>query len=134
MGLSKELDVKKIVPEQTVLLEPLHGNSPRKGRFDFWVLTRAGKTLGFEILSRPSHGKMKQKLSYAKETDEFVFVLPSTAFEFYRKNQRHGFLVHARKIFFSSEFSFPWLQVWLVNPKSGKIEQKSVFSRIFNTK
>ncbi len=98
------------------------------------VLNKNGKTTGIEVLSRPSKGKMKQKLSYAKEVDEFVFVLPSNALELYRKNPRNGFRLQVRKLFFSAEFSTPTLQAWLVDPQSGTIVQKDRFSKLFNAK
>lgn len=128
-----KLGVKRIVSEQTVLLEPHNGNSIRKGRFDFLVLTDANKTIGFEVLTRPSHGKMSKKLSYAKEVDEFVFVIPSNSFELYRKNSSNGFHRVSRPKFFSPSFDTPRLSVWLVNPKNGQVEEKSVFSKVFNT-
>jgi hypothetical protein len=130
----KEIGIEKIVPEQTVLLELGNGKSIRRGRFDFLVLTGNGKSIGFEVLSRPSEGKMKRKLAYAKEVDEFVFVLPTTVFELYRKNPKHGFRLQGRKLFFSKEFSLPTLYVWLINPENGKIEQKAKFSQLFNTR
>ena len=133
-NLLKEAEILKVVPEQTVLLEPLHGNSIRKGRFDFLVLNKNGKTIGIEVLTRPSRGKMRKKLSYAKEVDEFVFVLPIGSFEPYRKKPRNGFKLQGKKPFFSPEFSIPTLQAWLVDPQSGTIVQKDRFSRLFNAK
>ncbi|MBU0635579.1 hypothetical protein KKE06_00975 [Candidatus Micrarchaeota archaeon] len=131
--IQNQLEIQKIVPEQDVLLEPLRGNSLRQGRFDFLVLTKSGKAIGMEVLSRPSQGKMKQKLSYAKEVDEFVFVLPSNCFELYRKKPRKGFRAQGRKSFFDASFADPKILVWLLNPKSGGIEQKNTFEKVFNT-
>jgi hypothetical protein len=133
-SLLKETEISKVVPEQTVLLEPLRGNSIRKGRFDFLVLDKNGKTIGIEVLSRPSQGKMKQKLSYAKEVDEFVFVLPTHSFELYRKKPRNGFKLQGRKRFFSTAFSASTLQAWLVDPSNGTIVEKGRFSQLFNAK
>ena len=134
MHATQQLPLQKIVPEQTVVLEPLHGNSARKGRFDFLVLSQNGASIGIEVLLRPSHGKMKEKLSYAKEVDEFVFVMPSNSFELYRKNPRNGFRLQARPVSFSPEFGASSLKAWLVNPKNGQIEQKNRFSELFNVK
>jgi hypothetical protein len=123
--------LERIVPEQNVLLECLHGNCEREGRFDFLVGEKNGKTIGFEILSRPSQGKMKQKLSYAKEVDEFVFVVPSNSLELYLKKPKKPFKNLARQKFFSKEFSEKKISVWLLDIIQGVVEKKALFSEIF---
>ncbi len=126
------LPVKKIVPEQNVLLCNLHGSSEREGRFDFLVLARDGKTLGFEVLSRPTHGKLKEKLSYAREVDEFVFVLPKESMVFYRKRQKKPFKAFAREKFVCNDFAETRIKAWLADAKNGLIEEKGAFCELFN--
>lgn len=129
-----ELQILRIVPEQTVLLEPLNGNGLRAGRFDFLVSTKDNRTIGFEVLLRPTHGKMTKKLAYAKQVDEFVFVLPFDSFSLYRKQSKKGFPALGHKHFFSPSFAKPHIKAWLVNEKTGEIETKKTFSELFHTK
>jgi len=117
-----------IHPEKTVLLEK-HGVE-RKGRFDFLVQTK-DKTIGIEVLTRPSQGKMKEKLAYANEVDEFIFVIPSQSMGLYRKHKTNGLKSIAHKKFLDKEFNEPKLRVWMIDCSQGKIEEKGPFSKIF---
>jgi hypothetical protein len=131
MRVNKQPEIFGILPEKTVLLEK-HG-SEREGRFDFLVQAK-NKTIGIEVLTRPSQGKLKAKLPYAKEVDEFVFVLPHDGLEFYRRKKLNGFKRVAPKKFLSKEFADPKLQVWLLDYKQGLISEKGKFSEIFEIK
>ncbi len=129
MHLTLELPLSKIMPEQEVLLEK---NGLREGRFDFLVESREGKLIGFEILTRPSKGKLKEKLSYSKEADQFVFVLPRNSLGLYRKPKKKIFPRLGREKFLPKEFSSPCLYAWLFNPKDKRFVEKALFSKVFN--
>lgn len=132
MHLKQELELKKIQPEQTVLIHSKKNSFlSNQGKFDFLVETKENKLIGMEVLTRPSKGKMKDKLRYAKEADEFIFVLPFNAMEFYRK-QKKVFHKKAKLKFFGKEFSDKNLFVWLLDLKNGKFTEKNVFNKIFN--
>ena len=60
---------------------------------------------------------MKTKLRYAKEADEFIFVLLFNAMEFYRKQKK---------------FSNKNLFVWLLDLKNRVFTEKNTFNKIFN--
>lgn len=133
MDHSGELKFKRIIPEQDVVLS---NNSPsnnsKKGRFDFLVETLDGEFIGFEVLSRPSRGKLKEKLSYAEQCDRFVFVLPKNALEFYRKPKGKIFHKKARLKFFEKEFAAENLFAWILDTEKGAFTEKKRFSKIFN--
>ena len=64
--LSRQLNDKKILgfeEEKKVLL------GKKIGYYDFFVLMN-NKTIGFEVLSRPSKKKLLTKLAYAEKTDD----------------------------------------------------------------
>ena len=134
MHANNVLPIKRIVPEQGVLLESKNSCSNREGRFDFLVLTQQGKTIGFEVLSRPSHGKLKEKLSYAREVDEFVFVLPSDALAFYRKTKTKPFKQLARDKFLDNDFCDAKIKAWLLDLKTASFEAKGEICKLFNVK
>lgn len=77
---------------------------------------------------------MTKKLAYAKEVDEFVFVLPFDSFALYRKQRKKGFPTLGHKHFFSAAFAKPHIKAWLVNEKNREIETKKTFSELFHTK
>lgn len=132
LHLTNKIALKKIADESSVILEK--AGKPRIGKFDFLVETKAGKTIGFEILTRPTQGKMLGKLRYAKGVDEFVFVLPSMSLEFYRKPKKK---VSHRKIkpkFFSGEFADAKLRAWLFDLQNEQFLEKGKFNNLFNVK
>jgi len=127
------LELTRIVPEQDVLLENSHGKCERCGRFDFLVHAKGGKTIGFEVLSRPTQGKLKEKLSYAKEVDEFVFVLPKETMKIYRKTSNKPFRRIAREKTLCSAFASEKIKAWLLDSRHGTIGEKACFCELFNT-
>jgi len=129
--INKSPEILSIIPEKTVLLEKK--GAEREGRFDFLVEAK-GKTIGFEVLTRPSQGKLKQKLAYANEVDEFVFALPHDSMGLYRKTELNGFKRIGRKKFLSKEFSNPKLKVWLLDCKNRAVLEKGFFPEIFSVK
>lgn len=134
MHVRNELPLKFIHPEQTVILSSFQGLSPRKGKFDFLVETMKGKLIGFEVLTRPSKGKMKEKLAYANEVDEFVFVLPHDAMQFYQKPKTKVFHKKCRLKYFGNEFSSSSLKAWMFNLRDGRFTEKSSFNKVFCVK
>ena len=123
--------ITSICPEKTVLLEKK--GKEREGRFDFLVQGNK-KNLGIEVLQRPSQGKMREKLAYAKEVDEFVFVLPKESLGLYKKTKTNGIKRIAHKKYLSKEFSNPKLKVWLVDCANGKIAEKGPFGKVFEVR
>ncbi|MCR4368286.1 MAG: hypothetical protein NUV67_00060 [archaeon] len=120
--------VNKILPEKEVTLTK---KGMRKGSFDFFLETEEGTTIGMEILTRPSKGKLRQKLFYAHEADEYVFVLPKDAIEDYRKRDK-VFRHLTRQKFLPKEFDNPKLHVWLFDRNSRKIIAKLPLAGLFN--
>jgi len=134
MHFNKKIELKKICPEQTVLIHSkTNSDLCNEGRFDFLVETKKNKAIGIEVLTRPTKGKMKNKLRYAKEADYFVFVLPYNSMEFYRK-QKKVFHKKAKLKFFGKEFSGKNLFVWLLDLQKGEFTEKKEFSKVFNVK
>jgi hypothetical protein len=134
MHLNHELKIKRIQPEQTVLIHSKTNSFvSNEGRFDFLVETKENKLIGMEVLTRPTKGKMKSKLRYAQEADEFIFVLPSNSMEFYRKPKK-VFHKKAKRKFFGKEFSGKNLFVWLLDLRKGLFTEKKPFSEVFNVK
>ena len=131
MELLNSLQIKSILVEQPVLLEK---RGLRAGSFDFLIETKTGKAIGIEVLTRPSKGKLKGKLPYSLEVDEFVFVLPSSSLEFYQKKEKKGFRSYARANAFSREFNKPNLKAWLFDVQEKAFQKKDIFNRIFNVK
>jgi len=131
MRVKGQEKIISIQPEKTVLLEK--DGVERQGRFDFLVLAK-DKTLGIEVLTRPSQGKLREKLAYAKEVDQFVFALPENSLGLYRKKKANGLKRIAPKKFLSKEFSDQKLQAWLVDCRQGKITEKGSFEKIFEVK
>lgn len=131
MRVQRQPQILSIAPEKTVLLEKR--GTEREGRFDFLVQTK-NRSIGVEVLTRPTQGKMKEKLPYANEVDEFIFVLPSDALSFYRKKKMNGFRRVAPKKFLSHEFASPKLRAWLLDCGKGAIVEKGPFYRVFEVK
>lgn len=131
MRLQKNPEILSIVPEKTVIIEK--NGVERQGRFDFLVTAR-DRNIGVEVLTRPSQGKMRQKLAYAKEVDEFIFALPNDALGLYRKKQMNGFKRIAPKKFLGKEFADQKLKVWMLDCKNGLVSEKSAFPGLFEVK
>lgn len=129
MHVRNEHPVSKIVPEKSVLIEKR--SRKRAGKYDFFVEAENGKTLGIEVLTRPTQGKMKEKLAYAKNVDEFVFVVPHNSLDFYRKPRAEPVKRAVRLKSLGREFSSPKLSAWLFDPNKGIVEKGS-FSKLFN--
>lgn len=103
------------------------------GAFDFFLETTDGKKIGFEILTRPSKGKLKRKLEiYFHNVDEFVFVLPSNSLKFYQKQSKKGLHVITAQKKFPKEFSSKKLKVWLFDLETKQFTKKDTFNKIFN--
>lgn len=120
-------------PEQTVILEPCgKGGCERKGRFDFLLETKDHETIGFEVLTRPSKGKLKKKLSYAREVQSFVFVMPEGFLNAYRKKQKRPFERIERGREFPPEFGSESLKAWLLDLKAKSFTEKNSFRKVFN--
>lgn len=122
--------IAHIAPEQGVLIDK---KGQRAGKFDFLVRLEGNGLAGFEVLTRPTKGKLKAKLPYAQSVDEFIFVLPEGALDFYRKRAGKPFKVHARPKSFPAEFSDQKLRAWLFDVKARKFSEKGRFSEVFNT-
>ena len=123
--------VKEISPEKEVIFSK--NGKPREGSFDF-LLVVGSKTIGIEILTRPSKGKLKQKLFYADEVDEFIFVLPENSLNFYKILDGKPFNNWKKINYFGNEFSSDFLKVWLLDVENEKFTRKDVFRKIFNVK
>lgn len=124
-----------VKPEQTVILEPLRENGvERKGRFDFLAETGRHETIGFEVLTRPSKGKMKKKLAYSNEVQKFVFVLPASSLLFYRKPKSKVFIKKAKLHYLPKEFNSAKLYAWILDLKEKRFTEKGQFSKVFNVK
>lgn len=105
-------------------------SATQAGVYDFYFKSN-GKIVGMEILTRPSKGKLKQKLFYADYVDEFIFVLPVTSFEFY-KIFKFSSLAKARPSYFSKEFNSDKLFVWLLDLEICEFTVKSRFNKVFH--
>ena len=131
MRVNQQPEIISISPEKTVLLAK--NSRERPGRFDFLVREKE-KTIGIEVLTRPSKGKMREKLAYANEVDEFIFALPENSLEFYRKKAQNGIRRVINKNFLPKEFSDQKLGVWLVDCRKGMVTEKGPFGKLFEVK
>ncbi len=131
MRCKRQPEIFSIAPEKTVLLEK-HGREV-EGRFDFLVRAR-GKAIGIEVLTRPTQGKMREKLAYANQVDEFIFALPHDSLGLYRKKRLNGFKRIAPKKFLGKEFADKKLRVWLLDCRQGRIAEKGLIKKIFDVK
>ena len=123
--------VKEISPEKDVIISK--NGKLREGSFDF-LLVVGTKRIGIEILTRPSKGKLKQKLFYADEVDEFIFVLPENSLNFYKILKGKAFNNWKKINYFGKEFSSDFLKVWLLDTEKGEFVEKGIFKSIFNVK
>lgn len=131
MNLLGQTKIQSIAPEKTVLLEK--NGKECQGRFDFLVKTKS-KLIGIEVITRPTKGKLKEKLPYTESVDEFVFVLPENSMQLYRKRSKKIMKELARASSFPKEFNNPKLFAWLLEMPKGKIREKARFNRLFNVK
>jgi len=130
MRVQNNPEIVSIAPEKSVLMAK--NGVEREGKFDFLVQT-SQKDIGVEILTRPSQGKMKEKLAYAREVDEFIFVLPNDSMGLYQKKKKNGLKSIVSKKFLEAMFSNPKLKVWLLDYRKG-ILKKGLFETVFNVK
>lgn len=124
----------RVVPEQEVLLNASRRRrqkKPQAGRFDFLVECKNGKYLGIEVLTRPSKGKMLEKLRYAEQVDEFVFVLPSNAMLLYQKPRTKVFHKKHRGNALPKEFADKKLIAWMFDLNEKKFVEKDRMGRVF---
>ncbi len=128
MRVNCQMPVNSISLEKNVEIEKNGKNV--NGSFDFLVNSNA-RLLGFEVLTRPTQGKMKEKLAYAKNVDEFIFVLPYDSLNFYKKPKTKIFHKQAKLNFFEKDFKNPKIHVWLFDIRTGKFE-KEQFNQMFN--
>jgi len=126
-AFSTDKSVKLIAEEWQVKL-----NKKQFGSFDFFVKFIDNKTIGFEVLGRPSLNKLKAKLKYLPFVDKYVFVLPSDSFSFYRKPTQKIFFKEFIPKSFPLIFSNKKIFVWLLDLKNKEVIKKELFSRIFN--
>ncbi len=135
MRVNQVWPIKRMTQEQTVLLDGghlphrTHTHSNREGKFDFFVETEK-RTVGFEVLTRPTKGKILKKMVYGKEVDDFIFILPQNALMPYQKTGRiHGWKVRPK--YLPSEFGQKGLYVWLVDLDNQEIVAKKPFSALY---
>lgn len=127
MRVNGEWPITRMTSEQTVLLRAAH--APKEGKFDFLVETPR-KTIGFEVLTRPSKGKMLKKFAYRSEVDQFVFVIPhDTLLPYQRTTSNHGWKVRPR--YLPASFGEKGLYTWLVDLDAQTIVAKQPFSKLY---
>ena len=116
--------------EQTVLLRnERNASAPKEGKFDFLVET-PNKTVGFEVLTRPSKGKMLKKFAYMDEVDEFVFVIPHDALLPYQRTEKtSGWKLRPHLL--PSDFAQKGLYVWWIDVDEQRIVAKSPFTKLY---
>lgn len=131
MRLESNGDVLEISPEKSVILAK--NGKPREGRFDFLVV-KGNKKIGIEVLTRPSKGKLRAKLPYANEADEFIFVLPKDSLNFYKNPKGKVFHSWKKVNSFGREFSSNSLKAWLLDSENEKFVEKGLFREVFNVK
>lgn len=124
----KELNPEKLFPEHAVLLP-----NGRKGSYDFLV-EHNGTKIGFELMSRPTKGKLKEKLAYLGFVDKYVFVLPFASLELYKRHSVKCFEPLTRPKFFPKEFASKKLFVWLCSIDEERIVERARFGKVFNVK
>ncbi|MDZ4256649.1 MAG: hypothetical protein U1C71_03510 [archaeon] len=129
LRVTQTWSITKIRAEQTVILHPT-SHDQREGKFDFYAETPT-KTIGFEVLTRPSKGKLLKKFIYRPEVDEFVFILPNDALSKYRRKERFGRRVQSHFLL-PSQFGERGLFVWLIDLQDRRIVAKEPFFKIYN--
>jgi len=105
--------------------------SRRIGSYDFLVKTGSG-AIGVEVMTRPTKGKLKEKLRYRHNVDSYVFVLPANSLGLYRKKPKKGFHTRARPRRFPKEFNDSGIRAWLLDAGKEKFTEKGAFAKIFN--
>lgn len=130
LRVNAEWPITKMKAEQKVLVNFAGQRNPKAGAFDFYVETPR-KSIGFEVLTRPSKGKMLRKISYHNEVDEFVFVIPHDSLLPYQRTETaHGF--HVRSKALPSEFSRKGLYIWLVDLAEQRIIKRAPISKVYH--
>ena len=132
LRVQRELPIKRVTEESAVILGTKKVNGWKEGRFDFLAELENNKRIGVEVLSRPTHGKLKRKLAYLPHVDQFVFVVPHLSMETYFRHAHKPYRQRAREHFFDATFSNPKLHVWLLDVREQRFEAKQPFNRIFN--
>lgn len=127
MRVRGELAISQILPEKQTVFP-----NGKTGSYDFLVLTEDGKKIGMEVLTRPSKGKMKHKLMYSYNVDEYIFVIRANEFSFYKKPKTKVFHKEEFRKKFPKEFGNPKLKVWLLDTIQKKFEEKGKFAEVFN--
>src|SRR3989338_2358947 len=120
-----------VVAEKATVLRKERAKTPRKGRFDFFVETFDGKRMGVEGLTRPSEGKLKEKLAYAVDVEEFVFVLPDGSLNTHRRPTQKVFHKQDRSTPLSPVFNNLKLRVWLFDVKHHQFTVKDKLNKVF---
>ena len=131
LRVNQAMPITHISAEQSVILaaSKMH-RLPREGKYDFVVETPR-KTIGFEVLTRPTKGKLLKKLPYKDEVDEYVFVIPHDSLLPYQKTPKnHGWKVREKKL--PPIFAQKGLSVWLVDLDEQCITEKHPFPQIYN--
>ncbi len=121
----------RVVAEKATLLPGDQRHAARKGRFDFFVETFDGKKIGIEVLTRPTEGKLKEKLAYAKDVDEFVFVLPDGSLNTHRKPKGKVFHKQDRSKPLSRVFDRRGLWAWLFDLHDQRFSVKDKFANVY---
>lgn len=130
LRVNEEWPITKMTAEQKVWVNFPRQRNPKEGAFDFYVETPK-KSIGFEVLTRPSRGKMQRKIPYGNEVDEFVFVIPHDSLLPYQKTDApHGF--HVRSKALPKEFGKKGLYVWLVDLGEQRIVKRAPLSKIYH--
>jgi hypothetical protein len=135
MRVNQIWPITRMTQEQTVLLDGnhlshrTHTRSTREGKFDFFVETPK-KNIGFEVLTRPTKGKILKKMTYMQDVDDFVFVIPHDSLQPYERTPKnHGWKV--RPNYLPSEFAQKGLYVWLVDLEHRCITLKKPFASLY---
>jgi len=85
-------------------------------------------------MTRPTKGKLKEKLRYRAMVDKYIFVMPSNALGIYRKTKKKGYSRKTRPKYFPKEFKDTGLRAWLLDARKEKFTKKGAFHEIFNVK
>ncbi len=132
----KELKRLRAVEDSGMLIEaekPVILPRHRLGSYDYFTESN-NTTIGFEVMTRPTKGKLKEKLRYKAMVDRYVFVMPSTALGIYKKKKKRGLSSKVRPKFFPNEFNDLKLKAWLLDARKEKFTKKGVFRKIFNVR
>ncbi len=125
--------IKELCPEKLFVEYAVSLPNGRKGSYDF-LIEHNGTRIGFELMSRPTKGKLKEKLAYLHNVDKYIFVFPMASFELYKRQQINCFTALTRPKFFPEDFSNKKLYVWLCSIDEKRIVTQARFEKIFNVK